>query len=83
MSEWENIYDPNDFISGPIEGIIVGGSEARHAAGVKDHALHAASLDEAHLITHYLRDRVTGAAVMSALCESTPKIDAPRACEDR
>ena len=79
VSHWENIYDPNDFISGPIEGIVVSAGEL-DAHGVRDRALHAASADEAHLIAHYLHDPVTGAAVMSALCESVPKSEIAPAC---
>jgi hypothetical protein len=73
VSAWENIYDPNDFISGPVEGVLLGGA-------VKDRALHAAPLEEAHLISRYLQDRVTGAAVMRALCAGTPRNEAAPAC---
>jgi len=73
VSEWENIYDPNDFISGPVEGIVVGTSAGRDAKAVRDHALQAAPLEEAHMIAHYLHDRATGTAVMNALCASATR----------
>ena len=80
VSSWENIYDPNDFISGPLEGIVVGRTAARDSVGVRDHALQAASMDEAHLIAHYLHDRVTGAAVRGALCEGAAREQSTSAC---
>jgi pimeloyl-ACP methyl ester carboxylesterase len=73
VSGWENVYDPNDLFSGPVEGILVGGV-------VKDRALRASPIDEAHFVSRYLQDRVTGAAVMRALCEITPSNDTATAC---
>jgi pimeloyl-ACP methyl ester carboxylesterase len=73
VSGWENLYDPNDLFSGPVEGILVGGV-------VKDRALRALPLDEAHFISRYLQDRATGAAVMRALCEVAPSNEAATAC---
>ncbi|HEY8176709.1 MAG TPA: hypothetical protein VIF32_13500 [Gemmatimonadaceae bacterium] len=73
VSGWENLYDPNDLFSGPVEGILVGGI-------VKDRALRALPLDEAHFISRYLQDRATGAAVMRALCEVAPSNEAATAC---
>lgn len=75
VSGWENVYDPNDLFSGPVEGILVG-----RGGVVKDRALRASSIDEAHFISRYLQDRVTGAAVMRALCEITPSDEAAAAC---
>ena len=73
VSGWENLYDPNDLFSGPVEGILVGGV-------VKDRALRALPLEEAHFISRYLQDRATGAAVMRALCEVAPSNEAATAC---
>jgi hypothetical protein len=73
VSGWENVYDPNDLFSGPLEGILVGGA-------VKDRALRASPLEEAHFISRYLRDPITGAAVMRAICEIKPSNEAAAAC---
>jgi hypothetical protein len=60
----ENVYDPNDFLSAPLEGVL-------SATSVRDDATHASERDDPHNLTRYLRDRATGAAVMRALCAST------------
>lgn len=64
VAGWENVYDPNDFLSAPLEGVL-------SAASVRDRPTHASERDDPHSLARYLRDRATGAAVMRALCEST------------
>ena len=60
----ENVYDPSDFLSAPLEGVL-------SAPSVRDDATHAGERDDPHNFTRYLRDRATGAAVMRALCASS------------
>lgn len=59
----ENVYDPNDFLSGPLEGVL--------SAPVRDDATHASDAVDSHNLGRYLRDPATGGAVMRALCASS------------
>jgi hypothetical protein len=61
---WENVYDPYDTFSAPLERIVSG-------KRVRDHVTQSESSDDAHHIDRYLRDRATGAALARALCATS------------
>jgi hypothetical protein len=61
---WENIYDPDDLFSAPLAGKVGG-------TGIRDYPTHKASVETAHHVGRYLRDRSTGAALARALCATT------------
>lgn len=63
VTAWENIYDPYDMFSSPLERVVVGKS-------VRDRVTQSSSADDAHQIDRYLRDRATGIALANALCAS-------------
>ena len=64
VSSWENVYDPNDFLSAPLSGLLRSGS-------VRDRATHASERDVPHNLDRYLRDTATGTALMRAICDAT------------
>jgi hypothetical protein len=61
---WENVYDPYDMFSAPLERIV-------SARGVRDRVAQTTSSNDAHQIDRYLRDRSTGAALARALCATS------------
>jgi len=63
---WENVYDPNDFFSAPLEGVL-------SPRTIRDRPTHATEREDPHNLSRYLRDRATGAAVMRAICETERK----------
>lgn len=65
VSSWENVYDGADFLAGPLSGQLPDGL-------VRDRPTHARSADEAHVISRYLRDAATGAALRDAICAASP-----------
>jgi pimeloyl-ACP methyl ester carboxylesterase len=66
IASWENVYDPNDFFSAPLEGVLA-------PRTVRDRPTHATEREDPHNLSRYLRDRATGAAVMRAICETQRK----------
>ena len=64
VAGWENVYDPNDFFSAPLEGVL-------YPRSVHDRPTHATEREDPHNLGRYLRDRATGAAITRAMCEST------------
>ena len=66
VASWENVYDPNDFFSAPLEGVLV-------PRTVRDRPTHASESEDPHNLSRYLRDRATGAAVMQAICATQRK----------
>jgi hypothetical protein len=75
VRSWENIFDPYDVFSAPLERIVT-------PRMVHDRMTRAESSSEsdAHQIDHYLRDRATGAALARAIC-ATSKDRIGAACE--
>lgn len=61
---WENVYDPHDVFSAPLERIV-------SARGVRDRVAQTTSSSDAHRIDRYLKDRSTGAALARALCATS------------
>lgn len=64
VSGWENVYDPYDVFSAPLERVV-------SPKGVRDRVAHTTSSSDAHQINRYLRDRSTGAALARALCATS------------
>lgn len=64
VSAWENVYDPYDMFSAPLERIV-------SAKGVRDRVAETTSSNDSHQIDRYLRDRATGAALARALCATS------------
>jgi hypothetical protein len=71
VSGWENVYDPNDFFSAPLEGVL-------YPHSIHDRPTHASEREDPHSLGRYLRDRATGAAVMRAICESAKAAACPK-----
>jgi hypothetical protein len=60
VRSWENVYDPDDMFSAPLEGL--------RDSTFRNRATGSSSVEGAHQVGRYLRDRSTGAAVGRALC---------------
>ena len=71
VTAWENVYDPNDFFSAPLEGVL-------YPHSIHDRPTHASEREDPHNLGRYLRDRATGAAVMRAICETTKAAACPK-----
>ncbi|HEU4996488.1 MAG TPA: hypothetical protein VFT29_16845 [Gemmatimonadaceae bacterium] len=69
VSEWDNVYDPGDVLSAPLDGAIP-------RRTIRDHSADTAA-DDPHNFRHYLRDRQTGEALKRALCALRPGCRAP------
>jgi hypothetical protein len=74
VRRWENVYDPNDIFSAPLENLA--------AKMVLDRVTGSPFAEDVHHIGRYLRDRSTGAALAGALC-SSPKDGGAWACASR
>jgi hypothetical protein len=72
VTSWENIYDPYDVFSSPLERIV-------SAKRVRDRTTQTDAADDVHYIGRYLRDRSTGIALSRALC-ATAKENLGSAC---
>ena len=70
VTSWENVYDPYDLFSSPLERIV-------SAKRVRDRTTQTQAADDVHYIGRYLRDRATGIALSRALCASTKQSIGP------
>ena len=66
VRSWDNVYDPDDFFSAPLQGKIA-------LKELRDRPTQVRSDDGAHHVGRYLRDRATGVAVALALCATMKK----------
>lgn len=68
VRSWDNVYDAADVFAGPLSGQLP-------PQTVRDRATHAPSVDEAHVISRYLRDPATGSALKTVICATSPARD--------
>jgi pimeloyl-ACP methyl ester carboxylesterase len=61
VKSWDNIYDPDDFFSAPLQGKVA-------FKGLRDRPTELTSDEGAHQISRYLRDRSIGVSIGRALC---------------
>jgi len=67
VTSWENVYDPNDFLSAPLARAL----SRNGTPPLRDYETNASEREDPHNIERYLRDRTTGGALKRAICEAT------------